>query len=100
MLAKGSDSVAWLACPGSHVRAVVATLGGSHGAAGRTDKWRHLYSGFSIWLSQTEATGKFAFTLYQFIYLSQTEATVINLFLAGQVVSNNFGPTDLLIDIV
>lgn len=57
----------WLACPGSHVRAVVATLGGSHGAAGRTDKWRHLYSGFSIWLSQTEATGKFAFALYQFI---------------------------------
>ncbi|KAB2053879.1 hypothetical protein ES319_A12G216300v1 [Gossypium barbadense] len=61
VLAKGSDSVAEaesailesLSC---HVRAVVATLGGSHGAAGRTDKWRHLYSGFSIWLSQTEAT--------------------------------------------
>ncbi|KAE8657232.1 putative inactive shikimate kinase like 2 [Hibiscus syriacus] len=42
----------------SHVRAVVATLGGPHGAAGRTDKWRHLYSGFSIWLSHTEALDK------------------------------------------
>ncbi|KAA3475580.1 putative inactive shikimate kinase like 2, chloroplastic [Gossypium australe] len=61
VLAEGSDSVAEaesaiLESLSSHVRAVVATLGGSHGAAGRTDKWRHLYSGFSIWLSQTEAT--------------------------------------------
>ncbi|XP_043695644.1 probable inactive shikimate kinase like 2, chloroplastic isoform X2 [Telopea speciosissima] len=40
----------------SHVRAVVATLGGTHGAAGRTDKWRHLYAGFTVWLSQSEAT--------------------------------------------
>lgn len=46
------------ACSDSHVRAVVATLGESHGAAGRTDKWRHLYSGFTVWLSQTEAIGK------------------------------------------
>ncbi|KAK9021068.1 hypothetical protein V6N11_011074 [Hibiscus sabdariffa] len=57
---EGSDSVAEaesaiLESLSSHVRAVVATLGGCHGAAGRTDKWRHLYSGFSIWLSQTEA---------------------------------------------
>ncbi|KAF6148544.1 hypothetical protein GIB67_042503 [Kingdonia uniflora] len=40
----------------SHVRAVVATLGGQHGAARRADKWRHLYAGFTIWLSQSEAT--------------------------------------------
>ncbi|RZC69378.1 hypothetical protein C5167_032458, partial [Papaver somniferum] len=39
----------------SHVRAVVATLGGQCGAARGTDKWRHLYSGFTIWLSQSEA---------------------------------------------
>lgn len=61
VVAEGSDSVAEaesavLESLSSHVRAVVATLGGSHGAAARTDKWRHLYSGFSIWLSQTEAT--------------------------------------------
>ncbi|XP_017973193.1 PREDICTED: probable inactive shikimate kinase like 2, chloroplastic isoform X3 [Theobroma cacao] len=60
VLAEGSDSVAEaesaiLESLSSHVRAVVATLGGSHGAAGRTDKWRHLYSGFTVWLSQTEA---------------------------------------------
>ncbi|KAF8380741.1 hypothetical protein HHK36_028231 [Tetracentron sinense] len=40
----------------SHVRAVVATLGGQHGAAVRADKWRHLYAGFTVWLSQSEAT--------------------------------------------
>ncbi|XP_021297869.1 probable inactive shikimate kinase like 2, chloroplastic isoform X2 [Herrania umbratica] len=60
VLAEGSDSVAEaesaiLESLSSHVRAVVATLGGSHGAAGRADKWRHLYSGFTVWLSQTEA---------------------------------------------
>ena len=41
----------------SHARAVIATLGGQHGAAGRAHKWRHLYAGFTIWLSQTDATG-------------------------------------------
>lgn len=43
----------------SHVRAVVATLGGQEGAAGRADKWRHLYAGFTVWLSRTEAKGEF-----------------------------------------
>lgn len=43
----------------SHVRTVVSTLGGKHGAAGRADQWRHLYSGFTVWVSQTEATGQF-----------------------------------------
>ncbi|KAK9120525.1 hypothetical protein Syun_018142 [Stephania yunnanensis] len=40
----------------SHIRAVVATLGTPYGAAARADKWQHLYSGFSIWLSQSDAT--------------------------------------------
>jgi len=44
-------------CDTSHVRAVVATLGGQHGAAGRADKWRHLYAGFTVWLSESEAAG-------------------------------------------
>lgn len=43
----------------SHVRTVVATLGGRHGTASRSDKWRHLYAGFTVWLSQTEASGDF-----------------------------------------
>lgn len=42
----------------SHVRTVVATLGGQHGAAIRHDKWRHLHAGFSVWLSKSEARGK------------------------------------------
>jgi len=41
----------------SHARAVVATLGGQHGASGRANKWQHLYAGFTVWLSQTEALG-------------------------------------------
>lgn len=61
LLAEGSDSVAEgegavLESISSHVRAAVATLGGKHGAAGRSDKWRHLYAGFTVWLSQTEAS--------------------------------------------
>ncbi|CAL0331597.1 unnamed protein product [Lupinus luteus] len=61
LLAEGSDSVAEaesaiLESISSHVRAAVATLGGQHGASGRPDKWRHLYAGFTVWLSQTEAT--------------------------------------------
>lgn len=60
LLAEGSDSVAEaesavLESISSHARAVVATLGGKHGAAGRSDKWQHLYAGFTVWLSQTEA---------------------------------------------
>ncbi|KAH9687419.1 putative inactive shikimate kinase like 2 [Citrus sinensis] len=60
MLAEGSDSVVNGECDvleslSSHVRAVVATLGGQQGAAARADKWQHLYAGFTVWLSQTEA---------------------------------------------
>ncbi|GMN30443.1 hypothetical protein TIFTF001_002795 [Ficus carica] len=59
VLAEGSDSVleaesAILESLSSHVRTVVATLG-QHGSARRADKWRHLYAGFTVWLSQTEA---------------------------------------------
>ncbi|CDY61809.1 BnaC03g76450D [Brassica napus] len=61
ILAEGEDSVAEaessvLESLSSHVRTVVSTLGGKHGAVGRADKWRHLYSGFTVWVSQTEAT--------------------------------------------
>ncbi|CAN8316430.1 unnamed protein product [Cochlearia groenlandica] len=61
ILAEGPDSVAEaessvLESLSSHVRTVVSTLGGKHGAAGKADKWRHLYSGFTVWVSQTEAT--------------------------------------------
>ncbi|XP_074312122.1 putative inactive shikimate kinase like 2, chloroplastic isoform X2 [Silene latifolia] len=57
---EGSDSLAAaeeavLESLSSHVRAVVATLGGKHGAAGKAEKWRHLYAGFTVWLSQSEA---------------------------------------------
>lgn len=40
----------------SQARAVVATLGAEHGAARRSDKWQHLYGGFTVWLSQSEVT--------------------------------------------
>ncbi|CAI9095281.1 OLC1v1031186C1 [Oldenlandia corymbosa var. corymbosa] len=58
---QGSDAVAEvesailenLSC---HARTVVATVGGRHGAASRTDNWRHLFAGFTVWLSQSEAT--------------------------------------------
>ncbi|WOG90060.1 hypothetical protein DCAR_0209301 [Daucus carota subsp. sativus] len=61
LIAEGSDAVAEaegviLESLSSHVRAVVATLGGKNGAARRFDKWRYLYAGFVIWLSQSEAT--------------------------------------------
>ncbi|XP_010276824.1 PREDICTED: probable inactive shikimate kinase like 2, chloroplastic isoform X2 [Nelumbo nucifera] len=60
---EGVDSVAELEAAileslSSHVRAVVATLGGRHGAAGRADKWRHLYAGFTVWLSKSKASGE------------------------------------------
>ncbi|GLT61311.1 hypothetical protein SLA2020_340300 [Shorea laevis] len=50
VLTEGSDSVteaegAILESLSSHVRAVVATLGGQQGAARRADKWQHLYAG-------------------------------------------------------
>nr|VDC98485.1 unnamed protein product [Brassica oleracea] len=65
ILAEGEDYVAEaessvLESLSSHVRTVVSTLGGKHGAVGRADKWRHLYSGFTVWVSQTEATGQFS----------------------------------------
>ena len=41
----------------SHVRAVIATLGGQNGAARRAGRWRHLYAGFTVWLSQSKASG-------------------------------------------
>ncbi|KAG6431513.1 hypothetical protein SASPL_109592 [Salvia splendens] len=58
---EGSDSVAEgeaaiLDSLSSQARVVVATLGGKHGAARRPGKWRHLFAGFTIWLSQSEAT--------------------------------------------
>lgn len=34
----------------------MATIGGKHGAASRTTQWRHLFAGFTVWLSQSEAT--------------------------------------------
>ncbi|KAL8141750.1 hypothetical protein V2J09_014782 [Rumex salicifolius] len=57
----GSDSVAEaeaavLESLSSHIRAVVATLGGKEGAARSADRWRHLYAGFTVWLSVSNAT--------------------------------------------
>ncbi|XP_022876905.1 probable inactive shikimate kinase like 2, chloroplastic [Olea europaea var. sylvestris] len=40
----------------SHAQVVVSTLGRKHGAAERPNKWQHLFAGFTIWLSQSEAT--------------------------------------------
>ena len=85
-------------CSDSHVRAVVATLGGSHGAAGRTDKWRYLYSGFTVWLSQTEAIGKFVFAFYPFIYLRHS--TVISMVLADKLFQTIVGLIDLHMDML
>ncbi|KAI4314518.1 hypothetical protein L6164_027420 [Bauhinia variegata] len=61
VLAEGSDSVAEAESAvveslSRHARTVIATLGGQQGIAGRADKWQHLYAGFTVWLSQTEAT--------------------------------------------
>lgn len=60
MIAEGADSIAEaestvLEGLSSHVRTVVATLGDRYGAASRHDKWQHLYAGFSVWLSKSEA---------------------------------------------
>ncbi|RZS23461.1 hypothetical protein BHM03_00056402, partial [Ensete ventricosum] len=50
----------------SHARSVVVTLGGEHGAARRHDKWRYLHSGFTVWLSISEAAGNAFFYHYMF----------------------------------
>uniref|UniRef100_A0A0A9GUR6 CS domain-containing protein n=1 Tax=Arundo donax TaxID=35708 RepID=A0A0A9GUR6_ARUDO len=57
---EGMDSVAEaesvvLESLSSHVRTVVATLGGKQGAASRFDKWQYLHSGFTVWLSVSDA---------------------------------------------
>ncbi|WCJ29077.1 shikimate kinase like 2 [Euphorbia peplus] len=62
-VAEGSDAVvegetAILESLSSHVRTVVSTLGGLQGAARRSEKWQHLYAGFTVWLSQTTATAE------------------------------------------
>ncbi|KAL2634021.1 hypothetical protein R1flu_005500 [Riccia fluitans] len=38
-----------------HVRCVIATLGGKEGLASRHDGWNNLYSGFTVWLKQSQA---------------------------------------------
>ncbi|KAM3397228.1 putative inactive shikimate kinase like 2, chloroplastic [Capsicum galapagoense] len=58
---EGSDAVAEaenaiLESLSSYARAVIATLGGEKGAAGRANQWRHLFAGFTVWLSLSEAT--------------------------------------------
>ncbi|KAK2970663.1 hypothetical protein RJ640_017787 [Escallonia rubra] len=60
VIADGSNAVAEaeraiLESLSSHVRSVVATIGGQNGAAGRANNWQHLYAGFTVWLSQSEA---------------------------------------------
>ncbi|VAH05676.1 unnamed protein product [Triticum turgidum subsp. durum] len=60
---EGADSVAEAECVvleslSSHVRTVVATLGGKQGAASRFDKWQYLHSGFTVWLSVSDAGGE------------------------------------------
>jgi hypothetical protein len=42
---------------GRHVRCVVATLGGTNGAAAQFSRWSGLHSGISVWLSQSQAQG-------------------------------------------
>ncbi|XP_039121295.1 probable inactive shikimate kinase like 2, chloroplastic [Dioscorea cayenensis subsp. rotundata] len=61
VISEGADSVAAgegvvLESLSSHVRAVVATLGGEQGIARRSDKWQHLHAGFTVWLSKSEAS--------------------------------------------
>ncbi|KAG9131602.1 hypothetical protein Leryth_015149 [Lithospermum erythrorhizon] len=59
--AEGSESVAVaesaiLESLSSHARTVVATIGDGHGAAAKTNNWRHLFAGFTVWLSESKAT--------------------------------------------
>jgi len=61
----GEDSVAdaesiVLESLSSHVRTVVATLGGKQGAASRFDRWQYLHSGFTVWLSVSDASDEAA----------------------------------------
>jgi len=39
----------------TNVRVVVATLGGTLGAATRPENWKNLHAGLTVWLSQSEA---------------------------------------------
>lgn len=39
----------------TNVRVVVATLGGTFGAATRAKNWKNLHAGFTVWLSHSEA---------------------------------------------
>lgn len=57
---EGEDSVAeaedvMLESINTNVRVVVATLGGTLGAATRPEKWKNLHAGITVWLSQSEA---------------------------------------------
>ncbi|EEE51462.1 hypothetical protein OsJ_32585 [Oryza sativa Japonica Group] len=59
LASEGVDSVAEAECVvleslSSHVRTVVATLGGKQGAASRFDKWQYLHAGFTMKLSAKE----------------------------------------------
>ncbi|KAL6641521.1 hypothetical protein ACP70R_019702 [Stipagrostis hirtigluma subsp. patula] len=61
MASEGAESVAEaesvvLESLSSHVRTVVATLGGKQGAASRFDRWQYLHSGFTVWLSVSDAS--------------------------------------------
>lgn len=61
LASEGVDSVAEAECVvleslSSHVRTVVATLGGKQGAASRFDKWQYLHAGFTVWLSVSDAS--------------------------------------------
>lgn len=58
--ADGCDSVAEteavvLGSLCSQARAVISTLGGDCGAARKPNNWQHLFAGFTIWLSESEA---------------------------------------------
>ncbi|KAL8226960.1 hypothetical protein R6Q57_016792 [Mikania cordata] len=81
--AEGSNAVAEtesaiLESLSSHIRSVVSTIGGQHGAAARGDRWRHLYSGFTVWLSQSEAKDEAA----------AKEEARINMEIGGQGFTN------------
>ncbi|XP_073134031.1 probable inactive shikimate kinase like 2, chloroplastic isoform X3 [Henckelia pumila] len=67
VMAEGSEAVAEaedaiLENLSRQARAVVATIGGEYGAARRPDKWRHLFAGFTVWLSLSEAIDEMSAT--------------------------------------
>ncbi|OAY84322.1 putative inactive shikimate kinase like 2, chloroplastic [Ananas comosus] len=81
---EGADSVAAaesavLESLSSHVRTVVATLGGQHGAASRPDRWRHLHAGFTVWLSRSEAIGKAIFFTFPFCSIQRQIVATVSL---------------------